>query len=91
MDLKDRKIAVIGSTGGLGKEIVNKLKNQKANVVEIDRNNSDMPLDLLCDKSIDEGCKKLIELKIDGVIFASGVNYLGLMEDTNSVENIVKI
>lgn len=86
--LSNKVYAVVGATGGIGREIVNFLKKEKAIVLELSRT-SEYKIDLKDYKSIKLAFQKIHEKygEISGLINAAGLFMVKPLKDT-SIEEI---
>jgi ribitol-5-phosphate 2-dehydrogenase (NADP+) / D-ribitol-5-phosphate cytidylyltransferase len=93
-DLSNKVFAVVGATGGIGKQIVNYLKKEKAIVLELSRS-SEHKIDLKNFKSIKLAFQKIFEKygEISGLINAAGLFLVKPLKDTTKkeIDDLIRI
>jgi short-subunit dehydrogenase len=86
--LRDTVVAVVGATGGLGREISAVLTERGATVVRVGRNQpADLQIDLRDSTAGDELVAYCTErfARLDGVIVAAGIVAFGDLVDTDDI------
>lgn len=93
-DLSGKVIAVVGASGGIGKETVSFLKQEKAIVLELSRN-SKYKIDLTNYESIKTAFQKIYKKygEISGLINAAGLLLVKSLKDTTKqeIEDLIKV
>ncbi len=94
IDLSNKVYAVVGASGGIGKEIVKFLKKEKAIVLEISRT-SEYKTDLKNFKSIEKTFQKIYEKfgRISGLINAAGLFLVKPLKDMSKkeIDDLIKV
>ena len=87
-DLQGRVVAVVGSTGGLGRALVDVLEQRGSTVVRVGHSEpADVDLDLrdsTAGATLAEHCRT-VHGRLDGVIVAAGIVAFGNLVDTDDV------
>lgn len=93
-NLENNVYAIVGASGGIGKEIVNFLKKEKAIVLELSRT-SEYKIDLKNYKSIKEAFQKIYNKygEISGLINAAGIFLVKPLKNTSKkeIDNLIKV
>lgn len=94
ISLENKVFAVVGASGGIGKEIVNFLKKEKAIVLELSRT-SEYKIDLKDYKSIKLAFKNIFNKfgAISGLINAAGLFLVKPLNQTNKeeIDDLIKV
>jgi 2-C-methyl-D-erythritol 4-phosphate cytidylyltransferase len=81
-DFRGKKIALIGASGGIGRQIHKELLKEGAEVIPLSRNSTPFSLNLLKTSSIKKTSKDLFDHygALDGCIFSAGCLHKGAIE-----------
>lgn len=87
-DFQGKKIALIGASGGIGRQIHKELLKEGADVIPLSRNSTPFSVDLLKTSSIEKTAKELFENYglLDGCIFSAGCLHKGTIENLHEAQ-----